>query len=275
MRDQLDRFGEIDHTAELLHEIAKNTIDRVVTNREDKRLSNIDSAVFFGLSDKTRKVFKEDDDLLEASAKTNKKPRHNASVILEDMKDDEVYYNIGKTKLKLGGVYNAFNAAGALALVKEILPEVSDDIWLEKLSEVKPAFGRGEKIGDMEIVLVKNPSGFQLALESFDKPNAVMIAITDEYADGRDVSWLWNVDFSSVKNLVGARSVAREIITSGNRSADMALRLKYEDIKVAANEPDLKKALAILNEKPGEKYIFCTYTAMLKIRKILTGRTIS
>jgi len=218
------------------------------------------------LSDELRWVFRGNDDLPELNS-NERGCRKDATVILEGVEGGEASFNIGSTKLKLSGVYNAFNSAGALAMVREILPEIRDDAWLGKLSQVETAFGRGEKIGDIELILVKNPGGFRLSLESFKEPYLTMIAINDEYADGRDVSWLWDVDFSSLNN--------RVVITSGIRSADMALRLKYDEIEVSANEPDLIKAVQILQEGSGEKYIFCTYTAMLKIRKYLTGKSIS
>lgn len=93
-----------------------------------------------------------------------------------------------------------------------------------------------------------------------------MIAINDETADGHDISWLWDVDF---KKLSAVK------VTSGIRAADMALRLKYDDIKVNDIEEDLKKALEKLvssGKKP--KRIFATYTAMLEIRKIILGKSL-
>jgi lipid II isoglutaminyl synthase (glutamine-hydrolysing) len=77
------------------------------------------------------------------------------------------------------------------------------------------------------------------------------------------VSWLWDVDFSSLKG----RKVA---ITSGSRAADMALRLKYEDIEVGKIEPHLEKAL-LQFAKPGSANIMLvTYTAMLNLYKLLS-----
>ena len=100
------------------------------------------------------------------------------------------------TSLQLTGVYNTFNAAAALCLVQTILGDTLDETALfTQLSAVQPAFGRGETVmiggTSLELVLVKNPSGFRLALSSFlGEGVATMIAINDDYADGRDVSWL-------------------------------------------------------------------------------------
>jgi len=135
------------------------------------------------------------------------------------------------------------------------------------LTKITPAFGREEKIKvnnkTIELILVKNPSGFQLALNSFPpKDYAIMIAINDNYADGRDMSWLWDVDFSSLRK-------ANISQISGIRAYDMALRLKYDDVNFTHINPKISKALKnfLKNNQDKDKRIYCTYTAMLKIRR--------
>ena len=120
----------------------------------------------------------------------------------------------------------------------------------------------------LELVLVKNPAGFTVALGTYGStPVATMVAINDDYADGRDVSWLYDVSFESLRD----KGVA---ITSGVRGWDMALRLQYDDVPVASTEVDLGRALdAFLADHAGEpKRIFCTYTAMLALRRMLGER---
>ena len=94
-----------------------------------------------------------------------------------------------------------------------------------------------------------------------------MIAINDNYADGRDVSWLYDVSFESLREVGVA-------LTSGVRAYDMALRLQYDDVPVASVEPDLEAALTrFLAGHRGEPVrIFCTYTAMMALRKLLAAR---
>ena len=108
------------------------------------------------------------------------------------------------TAMKLRGVYNIFNAAAALVLARGIAgsgpPATDHGGLLKALSQVAPAFGRGESLVvdglPLELVLVKNPSGFRLGLKSFSAAGyATMVAINDNYADGRDMSWLWDVEF--------------------------------------------------------------------------------
>lgn len=283
MRDQLDRFGEIDNTAKLLEKVALSTTDKVVLNHQDNRLVEISQklksskVLFFGLSDKLKKTFPNDDDLHQADSVTppTSKPSTPLSVTLVDISGQEATFSIGKqdltTNLKISGLYNVYNAAGALALVKAIIPGVDNEQLLAELSNITPAFGRGEtfNINDssLEVVLVKNPSGFQLGLESFSpKGVSTMIAINDNYADGRDMSWLWDVDFTSLPKVS---------MVSGIRAYDMALRLSYSDIPIDSTDTDINKAVAnFISNSPNTKLrIFCTYTAMLQIRKELAKYT--
>jgi UDP-N-acetylmuramyl tripeptide synthase len=276
MRDQLDRFGEIDITARHLEKVANATKKTVVINREDPRLSRITpkaKTVYFGLSEGLRAEFPNDDEMFDKSS-TAKKSAIKADVELSSLKNNNATFNIdGKkyeTSLSLEGVYNALNSAAALAMVRAVIPEAETKELLKDLSKISSAFGRGESFvvgdSDVKLLLVKNPAGFQLSLKSFsEEGRKVMIAINDEYADGRDMSWLWNVDFSELR---GVETV------SGVRAADMALRLKYDEVPVKDIEPDLAEALKNFVSLPGDKYIFATYTAMLKLRKILAGRSL-
>lgn len=274
-RDQLDRFGEIDHTAELLQKLAAHTRKAAILNREDPRVSKIQTAhpFYFGLSNELIKEFPSDDNLLESGkVSASKLP---ARVTLEKLKGQKASYQINhknySCELTLKGIYNAYNAAGALALCSIIMDDVDPAEFVEDLAEIASAFGRGEsfKINncEVEVLLVKNPSAFQLSITSFaDNKHDYMIAINDNIADGRDVSWLWNVDFSKLKHVE---------VVSGIRATDMALRLKYDKCDVDTVEEDLAKALDIftkVSNKP--KRIFVTYTAMLELRKLISGKSI-
>lgn len=279
MRDQLDRFGEIDYTAKLLTTVAQATSESVVINREDPLIAKIASSIpdkkvaYFGLSKELLNTFPSDEGLHTKTS--SQKTSTNADVELSKYSDDTATFIIDKmnkiTSLKLNGIYNVFNAAAALAFVRAILGEKKDDDKLmSALSKVKPAFGRGEEIivngTPLELVLVKNPSGFRLGLESFDPSNFItMIAINDNYADGRDMSWLWDVDFTSL----AADGVAQ---VSGIRAFDMALRLQYDEVPIKYVDTNIYKALSqFLRTKPNQpKRIYCTYTAMLTIRRHLS-----
>ena len=283
-RDQLDRFGEIDHTARLLSEVVDRTTSGVVLNRDDDLVRGLERHVernaelhYFGVSNKLLALFPSDANLRSGATKTtDKRPTLTShDVILSKIDSQKATFSFGKkaqkaSELKLAGIYNLQNAAAALSLVRMILAkDFVAKKALSTLEDVRPAFGRGEAIDingqPLEIVLVKNPSGFRLSLASYkDHPASTMIAINDLYADGRDMSWLWDVDFSDFKE-------SGIPIVSGIRAYDMALRLQYDEVEVGRIIPDTAAALtAFLEQKDGPKRIFCTYTAMLALRRELS-----
>jgi len=279
MRDQLDRFGEIDATARLLEKVALTTTENVVLNREDNRVRNIAEkdlsakVHYFGLGKDVRAHFPNDDELHHAPKDTGALP--DAEVVLSSLAQPHATLLVDGKKhdvtLKVAGAYNIYNAAGALTLVRAILPDAPLDKLLTALEGVTPAFGRGESImvagQPLELVLVKNPSGFRLGLSSFPPEGyATMIAINDNYADGRDMSWLWDVNFTSLPKV-------DEV--SGIRAYDMALRLQYDEVPVSNIEPELPRALRhFIQQAPNSpKRIYCTYTAMITLRKELAKIT--
>ncbi len=297
MRDQLDRFGEIDTTAKLLSNVARATKQVVVLNREDPRISALSKDVlpsckvkYFGLDESLRSMFPTDDDLhsdLGCDFNGDSRNLPHADVVLAKVADNKADFLIDghrkTTSVKLRGVYNVFNAAAASAIVRSILADAAkkdatlakfdDDALMEAISRVTPAFGRGEVIevngAPVELVLVKNPIGFRLALAS-DKPanHDTMIAICDEYADGRDMSWLWDVDFTCFSG-TGVTCV------SGTRAWDMALRLQYDKVASRNVNTDLEEDVKTFvngdfsSDAKNAKRIYCTYTAMLRVRSTL------
>lgn len=279
MRDQLDRFGEIDTAAGFLAKIAQATTDTVVLNRDDPRIYRLHqntaaNVAFFGTTDQLLELMPTDDALKTGHAQANQTAP--ADVLLADIDKQMATFHIDNAKhavrMRLNGVYNLLNAAAALSLVRQIIGEKAElTTLLGALSDVAPAFGRGETIvidgTPIELILVKNPSGFRLSLLSFADGTAdTMIAINDNYADGRDVSWLWDVDVSRLEQVA---------VVSGVRAHDMALRLEYDDITPEIIEPDLAAALEkLLAHHPRRpKHIYCTYTAMMRLRKLLSIKT--
>jgi len=283
MRDQLDRFGEIDATARMLEKIAAATTDTVVINREDERLRAIGDVLpsstavrYFGLADSLLSQFPTDDELHGVTIRKKPVKRPDADVTLKDFNEKGAAFTIKAkdfvTPLKLKGIYNIYNSAAALALVRAISPKASVNSLLGALSTVTPAFGRGETLTvggqPLELVLVKNPAGFRLGLESYSpKGYATMIAINDNYADGRDMSWLWDVDFTMLAD--------HPIYVTGVRAYDMALRLQYDEVGMEKVNVELPKALAefISLHPDTPKRVYCTYTAMLALRKELSKIT--
>lgn len=176
----------------------------------------------------------------------------------------------------LPGLYNVYNAtaaaAGALAL------GLDAETIVRGLAATAPAFGRGERVTiegrEVLFLLAKNPAGFNEVLRTVllgEQTPVVLIAINDLVADGRDISWLWDVDFEML------RDRARAIVVTGIRAEDMVLRLKYAGVapERIMIEKDWWRALergrGALRE--GERlYVLPTYTAMLQIRDVLVRK---
>jgi len=339
MRDQLDRFGEIDYTASLLHKVARATTGTVVLNADDPRLAapsfraDLRADVRgFAVSPQLRSVFLSDDELhdsldgctlgqpkkdAETKADTKAEPTTEAPLdsvkepgqgepdaadspanpaaekptqpleivaTLEEMMGRHAVIDLAghrhEVDFAIPGAHNILNATAAMGLVKELLGERTDEQALAaSAAKVTAAFGRGELLSidgqEVELGLVKNPAGFRMSLLSAaavrsQQPPLIMIAINDQYADGRDMSWLWDVDFTPLKQ-------AGVSIVTGVRATDMALRLSYDDVAVGKVEADLSQALAQLVKLSREQHrpirILSTYTAMLELRSLLASYT--
>lgn len=179
-------------------------------------------------------------------------------------------------RLQIPGLYNIYN--GLAAVAGGLAMRLPLEAIRRGLESTTSQFGRMEliKVGDREIfmALVKNPVGFNSVIQTVMQPGPrrnLVICINDLYADGTDVSWLWDVDF---EGLAAAQAEINFVICSGLRAEDMAVRLKYAGLDVAklSIEKDLGKALqqGLAFIKPGELlYILPTYTAMLGMREII------
>ena len=179
-------------------------------------------------------------------------------------------------KIGLPGVYNIYNVLASFAIASVLKIEFSKII--QGFKYFQPAFGRFEEIKikdkSLKILLVKNPAGFNEVLKTLIQLTEVeksvcLIALNDLIADGRDVSWIWDVDFKLLRKVN-----IEKLIISGTRVYDMALRVKHAKFKVQSSkfkvQKDLKKAIAdLFNSKEKNLFILPTYTAMLEIRKIL------
>ncbi len=198
-----------------------------------------------------------------------------------------------RIELRLPGLYNVYNAVAAAALARALGAEL-DDI-AAGLEHFSAAFGRFERIacGDKQLLLllIKNPAGANEAVRTLvdgGAPRVLVVALNDEIADGRDVSWIWDVDFepllgagSAGGEATGARRGSRKplerLIASGGRAAELALRFRYGGLEEDAIElePDLGRALdrgLELTPDGGELVVLPTYTAMLGLQRLLASR---
>ena len=275
-RDQLDRYGEVDTIAEkwLVALVGLERQINIIVNADDPHLAFIGSKIsanvkYFGLEDPSLFLPK-----MQHATDTIYCPNCGARLTFAGVyfshlgkwacgncsfvppKEDLVAADVVSP---LEGVYNIYNTLAAFLAAKTV--GISVEKIREGLKKFTPAFGRLERIGNIKILLSKNPTGFNESLRtveaSVDKC-PVLFALNDRIPDGRDISWIWDVDFEEYRNFP-------KYYVSGDRAFDMALRLKYAGIEST-----------IVENIPQEDmlWILPTYSAMLDIRKKLTGRKI-
>ena len=184
-------------------------------------------------------------------------------------------------KSPLPGLYNTYNTLAAVSVVKGL--GYKDPDINTALVGFTPAFGRQEEFEvdkkKVKIFLSKNPAGFNESLKTVLELGAtqLLFVLNDRIPDGRDVSWIWDVDIELLTNEKNKQTRIKRIIVSGDRVYDLALRMKYASLSKFQIEEELKKAIDIsINQAPKSEtlYILATYSAMLEVRKILLGRKI-
>jgi UDP-N-acetylmuramyl tripeptide synthase len=124
------------------------------------------------------------------------------------------------------------------------------------------------------MLLIKNPAGANEAVRTIvdgGAPSLAVVALNDAIADGRDVSWIWDVDFEPLI------SGLDRLVATGDRAAELALRFKYGGMDAGAIEviPSLEQGLdrgLELTAAGGELVVLPTYTAMLALRKVVSER---
>ena len=290
-RDQLDRYGELNTTAEFIKSaIDKNPDLKLILNADDPIVATFNRteyAVYYGFEN------------VKCSSKSNapsenfncacgnpleyskrffaqqghyfcpkcgyKRPECNYPADVEVFDDYSIITLKGvEYRVNLTGLYNAYNALASIAFALEL--GISAEQIQKALDTYHSIFGRTEKRiinGNQALIqLIKNPTGASEVLKTVDLDSNIVIAINDNYADGRDISWLWDSDFEQLKN------AKKLVITSGIRANDMATRLKYAGIpqeKILV-EPNIKKAIDKAT-KDGKTTILPSYTALLSIKE--------
>ena len=164
----------------------------------------------------------------------------------------------GEIVIPLPGFYNIYNALAAIAAAQAL--QINWEPIVSGIQQFKPAFGRGERvqIGDrtIRILLAKNPTGFNEVLRTLfsqGEKRHMLVMLNDNIADGRDVSWIWDVDFERMVHHTETLTV------TGTRAFDLALRLKYagiaaQDMQLIPTAPlssTNKSTLPARADKPG------------------------
>ena len=178
--------------------------------------------------------------------------------------------------LRVPGLYNVYNALAAAALARAL--GASLDEIQGGLQGFSAAFGRFERIAvadrSLLVLLIKNPAGANEVVRTLvaaGAPSLLLVALNDEIADGRDVSWIWDVDFEPLLDGL------ERLVATGSRAAELALRFKYAGLDEAAIQvvPSLEDALdraLELTPAGGELAALPTYTAMLALRDLVARR---
>lgn len=300
-RDQLDRYGETDVIAnkweKAIKKLPSSTI--LILNADDPQIAFLGHSVsskayYFGLDDKKLHQ-KTPQHAVDSTYCPNCKHKLQYKTVyfshLGDWQCNKCGYKRPKLNASfssvypLKGVYNRYNTHAATLFGK--LNNVNNETIEQSLKEFKPAFGRQEIIEldgkKVQIFLSKNPTSFNESLRTIIEKKAkyILIVLNDRIPDGRDVSWIWDVDLEQI-------NPSMKITISGDRLYDMALRMKYamqnfprsgillRETKFQIEE-NLKSAIHIaLDQTPKSEtlYILPTYSAMLEVRKVLTGKSI-
>lgn len=294
-RDQLDRYGEVNAIVEKWNDALMKLDDEttLILNADDPQVASLKlhlkgvKVKFFGLNNRKLSTNK-----IQHAVDSTYCPHCGSKLSYS-----AIFYshlgiwdcpNCKNTRPKLDiedsptyplvGVYNHYNVIAAVLLARQL--NISEKAIIASLKSFQPAFGRQEdlNINDrrVKIFLSKNPTSFNESLRTIAslKAKYLLIVLNDRIPDGIDVSWIWDVDF---ENFIYS---FKNIIVSGERSYDMALRIKYAQLinsSLFTIQEDIKRAIfSSLDKTPKNEtlYILPTYSAMLEVRKILTGKKI-
>lgn len=305
-RDQLDRYGEVYTTLEKIIEgIEKTPTSILILNGDESLFGNMslpNKILYYGFNspmDKNNKIPVNADAKFCKVCKTPynynfviynhlgdfycpscgyKRPKLDFSidkVLSLTPSGSSVEINNNKYFINQSGTYNVYNALCAFAACKTL--NIDELVIHDSLKSLDSSFGRQETIKinrtNLKIILVKNPAGFDEALNSInlDQSNkSLALLLNDNYADGKDVSWIWDVDFENLNN-----HKIDNIMLSGVRLYDLSIRLKVAGFNeklflLCDNYESLLDRIE--NSNDSMIYMLATYTAMTSFRKFLNNK---
>lgn len=289
-RDQLDRYGEVNTIAtnwnKALNNLSQETT--LVLNADDPQIAYLGkkskaSVEYFGLQPSQF-----GDNKLQHAAdaiscpKCGNKLTFNALAYshLGDwhckkcgLKRPEIK-NEGFSIYPLPGLYNKYNVQASRAVLMHI--GLTEQQINDAFTDFTPAFGRQEiiqyKNKNIQVFLSKNPTSLNQSYTTIRElgGTTLLLVLNDRIPDGRDVSWIWDIDLPEINSF-------KHIIIAGDRVYDMALRIKYENYKNFQTYENLTEAIEKgikLIDDTETLFILPTYSAMLEVRKIITGKKI-
>lgn len=277
-RDQLDRYGEVNTVlkkwSETLQGLNPETL--VILNGDDFNIATLKDdfkgkTELFGLSE-----FKVSGE--KKGGKADKLDYEASNIKTDGLEGTKFQLTVGNEQLlinlPLPGIYHIYDFLASFIASYNLNLDITKS--LESLKDFSPAFGRVERINmsgkEGYIFLIKNPAGaghvFTTIRDQIKKGDTLLLALNDNFADGKDVSWIWDAEFEEFR----IQNAECRIICSGSRAYDLAVRLKYSGVKAKNIEviPSLKNAFREAKRGlNGRLYILPTYTAMLQLQDIL------
>lgn len=305
-RDQLDRYGEVYTTLnKILEGIKKVPSAKLVLNGDDSlfnKMSIPNTTIYYGFNTPIDVKTKIDINADAKFCKFCKAPykynfitynhlgdfycpecgfkrsdlKYSMDQIIElNSNFSKVLINNEDLTISQSGIYNIYNGLCAFSIAQEL--GVSADIIRISLSRQNSSFGRQEEFTidnkNVKIILVKNPAGYNQAIDTLrldTEDFSTVFMLNDNYADGQDISWIWDVEFEKLSQMP-----IKDIFISGTRLYDLAVRLKVAGLKEESFviEKDYNALTEkIRNSSTSRIYILATYTAMINYRKHLFSK---
>ncbi|MFM9349168.1 lipid II isoglutaminyl synthase subunit MurT [Streptococcus uberis] len=305
-RDQMDRYGEIYTTYQLIIDGAKNAPEATILANGDSPLfaskELVNPVKYYGFNTEDHEpqlAHYNTEGILCPKCQAILQYRLNTYANLGhyiclncDFKRPKLDYQLSaltKTtnvssafvidgqeySINVGGLYNIYNALAAVAVAEFF--GLSPEQIKAGFEKSRAVFGRQEtfSIGDKSctLVLIKNPVGASQALEMIklaDYPFSLSVLLNANYADGIDTSWIWDANFELIHEMD-----ITEINAGGVRHSEIARRLRvsgYDSSKISEKESLEEVMQAIEKQESKHAYILATYTAMLAFRELLASR---
>lgn len=301
-RDQLDRYGEIDSVVKkwetTLKSLKKETL--LILNQDDHNVAKLANEFggtyqFFSVAGYSIKG-----ESLESNSKTKSSDFEAKKIKIKGLSGTSFQLTINNEQLTMNlpipGIYHIYDFLAAFAVGFNL--NLDPQKMLTSLKNYSPAFGRFEKFSFANrdwkanskpglqsqigyIFLIKNPAGatqvFETVAPEIKENDRLLLALNDNFADGTDVSWIWDAEWERLQRAPGWEGNRLQVICSGKRAQDLAVRLKYagfnpEQITVINNlERGYEEAEKDLE---GSLFILPTYTAMLELQNILVKKGI-
>lgn len=301
-RDQMDRYGEVTTTLSLIVEgIKKAPNMTLLLNGDDPIFNHLNlpnKIKYYGVENNPFVSVKEENidssfcklcrrplsyqyinyaqlGLYECEC-GNHRPLLDYKVErIDTLNSDMSVFSVNNQSFQISttGMYNVYNALAAIVVTREL--EVPLSKISTSLATFDAKFGRQQKLiinnKHITFYLIKNPAGFNQSIANANLDDQVhdsIFMINDQYADGIDISWLFDVNMSALKHLNTGT-----IITSGLRAYDMAIRLKIDGIEHIEVIQDFNQLLESIETMPHDCIDFYwTYTAMTEFRRFLSTR---